>query len=110
MTRAIEHLSVLRVTALLCLCAIAGQSVLVIAGERDLEIARPAAESWISLIDRGAYTESWDRAAEIFQARMDRWRWIESLETNRAPLGEVQSRKFRSAQYVADLPDSPRGE
>jgi len=81
-----------------------------IVAERDVITVKRVAEAWISLIDRGAYDESWDRTAEVFKTRVKREQWIEDLNVNRRPLGKVRSRKLLTAVYVSDLPDSPRGE
>lgn len=78
--------------------------------ERDVITVKRVAEAWISLIDREAYDESWDRTAEVFKTRVKKEQWIEDLKTNRRPLGKVRSRKLLTAVYVSDLPDSPRGE
>jgi hypothetical protein len=78
--------------------------------ERDVITVKRVAEAWISLIDREAYDESWDRTAEVFKTRVKKEQWIEDLKANRRPLGKVRSRKLLTAVYVSDLPDSPRGE
>jgi hypothetical protein len=80
------------------------------ASEYDLKLVQRVAESWLALIDRGAYEESWDRASGSFKDRVDKVRWVQDLKTNRGPLGQVISRKFRSAEYVTEVPDGPRGE
>jgi hypothetical protein len=79
-------------------------------GSRDVVTVTRVAEAWVSLIDREAYDESWDRTAEVFRTRVKKEQWIQDLEVNRRPLGKVQSRKLLTAVYVSDLPDSPRGE
>jgi len=81
-----------------------------VASERDVVIVKRVAEAWVSLIDREAYDESWDRTAEVFKTRVKKEQWIEDLKANRRPLGKVSSRKLQTAVYVSDLPDSPRGE
>jgi len=80
------------------------------ASEKDVLNVKRVAEAWVSLIDREAYDESWDRTAEVFRTRVKKEQWIEDLNTNRKPLGKVRSRKLLTAVYVSDLPDSPRGE
>src|SRR5262245_58119508 len=78
--------------------------------QKDVIVVKRVAEAWVSLIDREAYDESWDRTAAVFKARIKKEQWIEDLERNRRPLGKVRSRKLLTAVYVSDLPDSPRGE
>ena len=86
------------------------QFVEMAASEKDVVNVKRIAEAWVSLIDREAYDESWDRTAEVFRTRVKKEQWIEDLNTNRKPLGKVRSRKLLTAVYVSDLPDSPRGE
>jgi hypothetical protein len=80
------------------------------ASERDVGSVKRVAEAWVSLIDREAYDESWDRTAEVFKIRVKKDQWIEDLKANRKPLGKVRSRKLISVVYVSDLPDAPRGD
>jgi hypothetical protein len=75
------------------------------AGEHDMQAVRRVAESWLALIDRGAYEESWDRIADIFRDRLEKGQWLEKLKANRGLLGGVKLREFRSAQYVIELAD-----
>ena len=90
--------------------SIGPQFLVTVASERDVVIVKRVAEAWVSLIDREAYDESWDRTAEVFKTRVKKEQWIEDLKANRRPLGKVRSRKLLTAVYVSDLPDSPRGE
>jgi hypothetical protein len=72
--------------------------------------AQKAAEQWLSLTDTGDFSESWKTAAEYFQAAVPLEQWQRSLDAVRKPLGEVVSRKFKSAKYTRSLPGAPDGE
>jgi hypothetical protein len=72
--------------------------------------ARRCAREWLTLIDRGEYSESWTAASAIFQAATGKARWQRALEEGRAPFGELTSRQFRAAQYETFLQGAPAGQ
>ncbi|HTQ79397.1 MAG TPA: DUF4019 domain-containing protein [Thermoanaerobaculia bacterium] len=74
------------------------------------DAARKAAEAWLAKVDSGAYAASWDEAAASFKLAIKKEAWVTTLEQVRKPLGAVQSRVFKSAQYKTDLPGAPKGE
>lgn len=78
--------------------------------EVSLTPALHAAEAWLAILDIGAYGDSWDRAAPMLQGAMPRLQWETGLESTRAPLGTVVSRKLRQARFTRTLPGAPDGE
>ena len=74
--------------------------------QKAVEIAQP----WLTLIDQGQYTRSWETAAEYFKNAVDRKGFINVLNETRRPLGEVKSRELKSKQYRASLPNAPEGQ
>jgi hypothetical protein len=66
--------------------------------------------AWLSLVDGGNYTESWNQAAGLFKAAATKEQWQESLKAFRVPLGKVVARKLKSKQYTKILPGAPDGE
>jgi hypothetical protein len=72
--------------------------------------ARQRAREWLTLIDRGEYSESWRAASAIFQAATGQAQWQRALEGGRAPFGELTTRQFRSAQYETSLQGAPAGQ
>lgn len=74
------------------------------------ELAIKSAESWLKLVDQGAYARSWDEAAPLFKDAVTRDHWIQSLDKVRKPLGTVKSRKVVAARHTSDLPGAPEGE
>jgi Protein of unknown function (DUF4019) len=72
--------------------------------------AEASARAWLALVDDGKYGESWDGAAEVFRSAVTKAQWESALEAARKPLGQMVSRKLRSAKVMTDLPDAPPGE
>ena len=74
------------------------------------QVAQQSAESWLALTDSGKYAESWNQAAEAFKGAVTQDQWVNALNTVRAPLGKIVSRKLKSATHTKDLPNAPAGE
>jgi tRNA A-37 threonylcarbamoyl transferase component Bud32 len=68
------------------------------------------AEKWLSLIDRGNYSESWEESSAIFQGAVTAAAWENSMSTFRKPLGNLVSREVKSAQRMTELPGVPDGQ
>ena len=69
-----------------------------------------AATHWLALVDGGQYAESWSAAAAFFQEAVTESQWMQSLQSARAPLGKVVSRKMVRKSYHTTLPGAPDGE
>jgi hypothetical protein len=82
---------------------------LVIANEKQ-EVAIAAAQQWLALIDAGDYAKSWRESAALFRNAISESQWEQSLNAVRQPLGELISRKVKSAIYTTSLPGAPDGE
>ncbi|MCX6875257.1 MAG: DUF4019 domain-containing protein [Verrucomicrobia bacterium] len=72
--------------------------------------AQKAAEQWLALVDAGKFADSWDTAAAYFKAAVTKEQWETSLVAVRKPLGDLVSRKLKSAKYSKTLPGAPDGE
>ena len=72
--------------------------------------AETSAKSWLALVDREAYDESWTAAATVFRNAMSQAKWRSSIRGARSPLGSLVSRKLQSARYTRTLPGAPDGE
>jgi hypothetical protein len=75
--------------------------------------AQPAVDralSWLALVDRGAYAESWERAAPYFRRTVSRQRWVSDLQAARQPLGAVKSRRPAGVERRRSLPGAPDGD
>ena len=69
-----------------------------------------AAQAWLALIDAGNWSASWQAASLIFQGGVTEPNWEKSMNTFRKPLGDVLSRKLKSAQTMTELPGAPDGK
>ena len=58
-----------------------------------------AAKTWLSLIDAGKYDESYTIGCTAFHDKITQDRWVLTLKTLRAPLGNVISRKVTDHVY-----------
>ena len=72
--------------------------------------AEQAAQSWLALVDRGDYRQSWQEAASYFQSKISKADWEKALNQVRAPLGAVSNRTLMGSIYQTDLPNAPKGE
>ncbi|HYG99577.1 MAG TPA: DUF4019 domain-containing protein [Terriglobales bacterium] len=72
--------------------------------------AQSAGEQWLAVIDNGKYGESYDMAAPMFKAALQKADWERSLRAVRAPLGNIVSRQLASATYTTSLPGAPNGK
>jgi hypothetical protein len=72
--------------------------------------AQRAAEFWLLLVDSGRYSESWNEAAHIFKQKVSLQKWKSSLESVRIPLGNLKSRRLKTAACTETLPGAPDGK
>lgn len=81
-----------------------------VAQDKPEQMAQRSDESWLTLVDGAKYGESWTAAAAAFKAAVTEDKWTQAMESVRAPLGAVESRKLTSAVYSKTLPGAPDGE
>ncbi|WP_445954537.1 DUF4019 domain-containing protein [Thauera sp. SDU_THAU2] len=62
------------------------------------------------MIDSTDYSASWEQSSDLFKAAISKENWESTIRNARAALGEVESRKLRSAQVTRTLPSAPTGE
>ena len=74
------------------------------------EAADQAARSWLALVDRGDYGQSWQEAAAFFKSKISETDWKNALQQVRAPLGAVGNRTLTGSMYETEVPNAPRGE
>ena len=82
----------------------------VMADQTKEKAAVSAAKAWLTLVDEGKYSESWDETSQYFKNAVPREQWNDSLKSVRSPLGEVLSRNLKSKKYSKTLPGAPDGE
>ena len=69
-----------------------------------------AAQAWLSLIDSGNYSDSWNEASTYFRGAVTEQSWAASMEGFRKPLGKLESRKIVKTQESSSLPGAPDGK
>lgn len=74
------------------------------------ESAVAASKTWLSFVDDGRYSDSWDEAATFFKSAVTNEQWLASMKAFRMPLGKSISRKIKSKQYTTSLPGAPDGK
>lgn len=74
------------------------------------QAAISAAGAWLNLVDQGRYSDSWQQAASLFQATVNKEQWATSLQAIRQSLGKVISRKLNKKHYTQTMPGAPDGE
>ena len=72
--------------------------------------AKEASDAWLSVVDAGKCSESWQNTSSYFKNAVDENQWEKSLNSIRTPLGGVLSRKAISHKYTTTLPGAPDGE
>ncbi len=80
------------------------------ARQKPEELAQQSSEAWLAVVDSGKYAQSWDEAAQLFQAAITNDQWQSALGGARTPQSKVLSRKLKSATYTKTLPGAPDGE
>jgi len=76
----------------------------------NLKASTDAAQKWLALVDGGKYSESWDQASSFFKEKLTKEQWVQALNQVRAPLGKVESRQFKAAQFKTEVPNAPPGK
>ena len=74
------------------------------------DLAQQSSVTWLTLVDAGKYSQSWDEAAQSFKAAVTQAQWQAALTSVRTPQGKVLQRKLKSATYTKSLPNAPAGE
>lgn len=69
-----------------------------------------AVQSWLSLMDRGNYAESWQQAAESFHDAVTQEKWVSMSAAIRKPLGQMLSRTSVSLQRIPPPDGFPAGD
>ena len=80
------------------------------ADQRTEKAAQKATESWLSFVDSGEYSKSWNEAAQIFKQKVSLEQWTSALESVRITFGKLKLRRFKSAAYTETLPGAPDGK
>jgi Protein of unknown function (DUF4019) len=90
--------------------AVAVSGGLLFAAAKPEDEAQKSAEQWLALIDAGKFAESWKTTAGYLQGAVSQEQFERSLDATRKPLGDLISRKLKSAKYTKSVPGAPDGE
>jgi len=71
---------------------------------------REAADAWLELVDEGKYDEAWAQVSDYMKRTISKEHFFKSLEEKTTALGEIVSRKLKSARYVESMPSAPDGK
>ena len=78
-------------------------------GQLDLDVAPglEAARIWLATLDARRYGASWEDAAPMLRATVNKVEWETSLQSARGPLGVAIGRKIRKATCSRGTPADP---
>ena len=82
---------------------------LAFSGETEDQAVK-VAEEWLEMVDLGEYEESWREAASLFKSVVTMEQWQQAVNAARTPLGELQSRELKGAEYMTSMSGAPDGE
>lgn len=71
--------------------------------------ALQAARSYVEMLDRGQYSESWNYGAKLFQRTITQAEWTKALELARKRLGGVRSRTLKDERPAYNPRGMPAG-
>jgi hypothetical protein len=74
------------------------------------QAAISVAGSWLNLVDKGLYNDSWRQAASLVQASVNEAQWAASVQAIRQSLGKIKSRTLYKKQYTRTMPGAPDGQ
>jgi hypothetical protein len=70
------------------------------------ELAKQAAESWLTLMDAGKYGDSWNQAAQVFKVQIKKGQWETTARFPQTGLSKA-SGEYRDSQYGVSLSVPP---
>ena len=74
------------------------------------DLARKAAADWLSLVDSGNLSASWEQAASSFKRAVTTQQWVQASSAVRSPLGSTRGRQEKTAKFTRSLPGVPDGQ
>jgi hypothetical protein len=75
-----------------------------------LQLAADSSKSWLSLLDKHQYGQSWDQASKVTQTTVGKDDWISILEKTRKPLGSVTTREVVDQRTAKNPKGMPEGD
>lgn len=78
--------------------------------DNEMAASAIAAKSWIELVDKGKYAESWDASSSLLKRTMSKAEWVRVLEATRKPLGNASSRTIIDQRPAPNPKGLPPGD
>lgn len=76
----------------------------------NLESSAIASKTWLEIVDRSQYSESWDKSSGLMKLTIPKDEWIELMNTTRKPLGGVSSRQVLDQRVAKNPHGLPPGD
>ena len=74
------------------------------------DAAQPVATEWLAQLDAGKFADCWEKMAPGFKKAVSKRKWNSTATEIRKLLGQLSTRKLKSAIYSKELPGAPEGE
>ena len=68
------------------------------------------AQTWLTMLDKGHYEQSWETASTYFKSMVTKEQWVSQAAAVRNPLGALISRDLKTNLYQKTMPGAPDGE
>ncbi|MGA2552492.1 MAG: DUF4019 domain-containing protein [Burkholderiaceae bacterium] len=78
--------------------------------DRSVQVAVPAAQAWLEIVDAAQYPKSWEAASQIFKQALSEDTWSQKVTAARQPLGNLVTRKLSTALFTHNPPGAPEGD
>jgi DNA-binding CsgD family transcriptional regulator len=75
-----------------------------------MSAAAVSAMSWLALLDRQSWDDSWNAAGSFFRSRVTKPGWTATIQPLRQPLGAITTRRLQSTTRASSLPGAPPGD
>lgn len=79
-------------------------------GDNALKASAASAQSWVQLLDKSQFGQSWDQASAITKQTISKDEWVHILDKTRKPLGTVKSREVLDQRTAKDPQGLPQGD
>ena len=80
-----------------------------VVSDSSLEASATASQSWLNVVDKGHYPESWSQASAIMKLSIPRDEWVQILTKTRKPLGSGVSRQVVDQRVAKNPHGLPAG-
>ncbi len=77
--------------------------------DSDVEKGYQASLSWLALLDKENYSESWDQSSSLMKSTIENQSWNQILQQTRKNLGKVISRTIVDKRIAKNPKDLPPG-